>query len=259
MRACDCNVYTSTLLTSPSPFALFPPQPAVSPLIKKVGSSSSASSGTPTTRPHLRKGSTDSDIRSMPASPMLRRSTDYIGSSPDVRAKTPGRTGIPTPTQHLPRTGATPRENRTRAITPSSGARRVPRAKSTDPRGAYSTYRPSSAKSDYVPGYYMNGQDSLMSKYAMGRLTQLNFGDEDCECSVQAHIRTQTHRQRFMHTSHMHTIVATHSSGRYSCNDPLGGDTDIFTSFVHTYVRMYGVRSLPWDEDDLLQWRCIVA
>ena len=175
-----------------SPLSFAPPlysppsQSSTSPLIqRKVGSSSSstASSRTPSARPMLRKGSGDVDICSTPASPMLRRSSDYIGSSPDVRAKTPGRTGIPTPQRFL-RTGGTPQSGRGGPTTPSSAARRMQRAKSTDPLASYSTYRPSSAKSDYVPGYYMNGQDSLMSKYAMGRLTQLNYGDEECECRV---------------------------------------------------------------------------
>lgn len=173
--------------------------------MKKIGSSSSsASSGTPTARPHLRKGSADGDNRSIPASsPMLRSSSDFIGS--DMRAKTPGRTGIPMPSPRYPRPGPSPRESRSRPTTPSSAVRRAQRPKSTDPRAAYSTYRPSSAKSDYVPGYYMNGQDSLMSKYAMGRLTQLNFGDEDCECGVHAQVCKQT--DNGLHTTHTCTAL----------------------------------------------------
>lgn len=200
-------------------YSLSPLQTAVSPLVRKVGSSSSSSSssGTPSTQPHLRKGSADGSNPSTLTSPMLRRSTDFIATPPDRRAKTPGRTGIPTPSQRYPRAGATPRESRSRPTTPSSVARRAQRPKSTDPLGAYSTYRPSSSKSDYIPGYYMNGQDSLMSKYAMGRLTQLNFGDEDCECGVYRTCLVQRHL--FMQTS----LVAKHWAH--------------VVMYIHTYMR----------------------
>ena len=39
-----------------------------------------------------------------------------------------------------------------------------------------------------------------MSKYAMGRLTQLNFGDEECECGVRHTCIVRTKTPVFMHT-----------------------------------------------------------
>ena len=39
-----------------------------------------------------------------------------------------------------------------------------------------------------------------MSKYAMGRLTQLNFGDEECECGVQHACIVQAHPCLYVHS-----------------------------------------------------------
>ena len=87
-------------------------------------------------------------------------------------------TGIPPPSPRTP-VGDSRIPRSGRPITPSSSAgRRIARPKSTDPRLS-GLHRPTSAKSDYVPGYYMNGQMGIMS--AVGRLAQLNYSGDDAD------------------------------------------------------------------------------
>ena len=162
-------------------------QSSVSPLIKRKFS---AEPTTPTSsHPRRSSGGSTTGSTGGPSYPgsvsgsQLKRSSQAMGSTPDMRAKTPsrGRTGIPTPTSRIPLSG-TPRSSKSRPTTPSnSSGQRIMRPKSTDPRRSLMN-RPTSAKSDYTPGRYQNGQDSLMSQYALGRLSQLSYGDEGAEC-----------------------------------------------------------------------------
>jgi CLIP-associating protein 1/2 len=162
---------------------------SVSPLIKRKFS---AEPTTPTSsHPRRSSGGSTTGSTGGPSYPgsvsgsQLKRSSQAMGSTPDMRAKTPsrGRTGIPTPTSRIPLSG-TPRSSKSRPTTPSnSSGQRIMRPKSTDPRRSLMN-RPTSAKSDYTPGRYQNGQDSLMSQYALGRLSQLSYGDEGAEFEV---------------------------------------------------------------------------
>nr|WAW84823.1 CLASP 1/2 [Halisarca dujardinii] len=163
---------------------------SVSPLIQRKAS---VEPTTPSSAHSRRIGSGTPGSAMGGSASRLKRSQQTMGSTPDIRAKTPSssssaagrtpRTGIPTPSSsRIPHAGGTPRS---RPTTPSGNSSHhyTARPKSTDPRRALLS-RPTSAKSDYSPGRGHNGQDSLMSQYALGRLSQLSYGDDSTEFDV---------------------------------------------------------------------------